>query len=389
MVEYRALRSEEDAAFDRIRQYAFHPDDGPAPDDDRETDLGTRYGLFESGDLASICLQYVFDARLRGTWIDLGGLGAVATTPEHRRQGYARLSLRESVSSFAEQEVPFVALWPFKTSFYSHLGWTTANKLTEYSCAPDVLTDLGTGEGEFRPVEPAAWRTLREIHLAAGEGETLSRTRSEDWWRQRVFAEWGEKRRYVYRYDRDSTPAGYVAYSIQDGELSVAELGANDTEAFLDLLGFLGNHGTMIDQVSFQRPAESTLLDLVERPEAVECSVEPGPMVRATDVELALETTPYPEDVTETITVEVTDPLWASNEGTYRLAVADGKGVVTENEGGDPDVTTDIGTLSGLIVGAEDPETAGHRGDLVTDSASGERIDRLFPRERVFLREFF
>ena len=392
MVEYRALRSAETETFDRIRQYAFHPQDGPpdSSDDTDNSELGDRYGLFDDGELVSVCLQYDFEARLRGEWIDLGGLGAVATGPEHRRQGYARELIRESIRSFAAQGSPLVTLWPFETEFYRQFGFGPANTVTHYECAPGVLTDLGDSEGEFQPVDPSAWRTLRAVHLTAGEGETLSRRLGEAWWRRRVFREWGEDRRHVYRYDRGGTPAGYLAYGVEDSELAVAEMGAVDHDAFCELLGFLGRHGPQIDRVAFERAGDSSLLHLVSEPEALECTIEPGPMVRATAVEMALATTPYPDGTDAAVTVAVTDPLTPDEEETYHLDVKDGSASVQSTPAENPDLTIDVGTLSGLIVGALDVPAAEKHGDLAIESAAvRSTVADLFPTEQVYLREFF
>lgn len=392
MIEYRALTSAETETFDRIRQYAFHPQEGPpdSSDDTDNSEMGDRYGLFDGGELVSVCLQYDFEARLRGEWIDLAGLGTVATAPEHRRQGYAGELIRESIRSFAAQGRPLVTLWPFETGFYRQFGFSPANTVTHYECAPSVLTGLGEGNGEFKPVGPSEWQSLSDVHLTAGEGETLSRRLREAWWRRRVFREWGEDRRHVYRYDRGGMPAGYLADAVEDSELAVAEMGAVDHDAYRELLGFLGRHGPQIEQVAFERAGDSSLLHLVPEPEALECTIEPGPMVRATAVEMALAATPYRDGTDAAVTVAVTDPLTPDEAETYRLDVRDGSTSVQSTPAENPDLTIDVGTLSRLIVGALDVPAAEKCGDLAIESAAvRSTVAELFPAEQVYLREFF
>jgi predicted acetyltransferase len=392
MVEYRPIEPSDVAAFDRIREYAFNPEEGPRTEPSDRTELGERYGLYDDGGLVSVCLQYHFDARVRGEWRPIGGLGAVATPPERRKEGYAGQLLAASVRSFGEQDVPLVTLWPFETAFYRQFGWSSATTVAQYACPPDALAGLGPDDGTFRPVEPSEWESLRPVHLAAGEGETLSRRRSEDWWRQRVFSDWGRKPHHVYRYDRDETAVGYLAYSVEDGTLSVAEMGAVDPVAERALLGFLGRHASQVDRVSFERVADPVgldVFDVVAEPEAVECTIEPGPMVRLTDVTGALETLPFPDGVQERTTIGVTDPLVPANDGTYRLTVENGRGRVSEDSNANPAVTLDVGTLSAMIVGARDASSAQRRGAIDASAAIVGTLDRLFPGERVFLREFF
>ncbi|WP_136689649.1 GNAT family N-acetyltransferase [Halorhabdus amylolytica] len=391
MVEYRRVSPSEADKYERIRMYAFHPDNGPWDEGDVDrASPGERYGLFEDDELRSISRQYTFDARFRGEWITLGGLGTVATPPEHRHSGYARRMLGDVVGTYAAESIPLVALWPFETAFYRQFGWTTANRVSTYECDPDALVGIGDDEGTFRPVEPEDWRSLQTVHLTAGEGETLSLRRSETWWRRRIFTEWGDRRRHVYRYDRDGTPAGYVVHSLDDDHLQVAYMAGIDHEAYRELLGFLGDHRAQTDRITFERAEESELFALVTEPNAIECTVEPGPMVRVTDVEMALETVPYPDDVEGTVTLAVDDPLGSNNDETVRLRVEDGIGETIRNPDGDPDARLDIGTLSGLVVGSHDAATAVRRGGVTVESPDVRgRLDRLFPPEKVFLREFF
>ncbi|WP_181687185.1 GNAT family N-acetyltransferase [Halorhabdus salina] len=389
MVEYRPVAGEDMDAMRRIRQYGFHAEAGPAPDDDGPT-IGKPFGLYDHDSLVSIARHYTFEARLRGEWIDLAGLGAVATPPEHRGEGYASQSLQASVDHLAEEGIPLVALWPFKTAFYRQFGWTTANYVHHFECEADTLTDLESGGGSFVPVEPSDWETLKSVHLAAGEGETLSLDRSEQWWTDRILRSWEQDRRHAYRYDRDGAPAGYLVYEVEDGTVSVTYMGAVDHDALRALLSFLGRHGAQVGDVAFERVEGAELLDVISQPQEVECTLKPGPMVRVTDVTMALERTPYPDAVEADLTLSVTDPLVPDNEGCYRLHVADGTGVVDPAPDNDPDVRLEVGALSGLIVGARDATETARAGTVEFVRPGVDRtLDNLFPTERVYLREFF
>jgi predicted acetyltransferase len=390
MVEYRPVTDADIDALKRIRQYAFHAERGPDPGEDDGPTIGQPFGLYDDDTLLSIARHYSFEARLRGWWIDLAGLGAVATPPEYRGQGYARQSLRASVERLASEGIPLVALWPFKTAFYRQFGWTTTNYVRRFECEADALAVLAAESGTFHPVEPSDWKTLRPAHLAAGEGETLSLRRSEQWWRNRILRIWEQEQRHAYRYDRDGSPAGYLAYEVEDGTLSVAYMGAVDHDALRALLGFLGQHGAQIDDVAFERVDGAALLDIFPNPAAVECTVHPGPMVRATDVAMALEAVPYPDADEADLTLAVTDPLVPDNEGHYRLRVADGHGVVETDPDADPDLRIDVGALSSLIVGARDARVTARASNVeFVDSDVDRTLDELFPTERVYLREFF
>ncbi|QGN06538.1 GNAT family N-acetyltransferase [Halorhabdus sp. CBA1104] len=390
MVEHRPVAGEDVDAHRRIRRYAFHAADGPDPEDEDGPTIGQPFGLYDDGTLVSIAKHYAFDARLRGEWVDLAGLGAVATPPAYRDQGYARRSLQASVERLADEETPLVALWPFETAFYRQFGWTTANYVHRFDCHADALTEFDVDSGTFHPVGPDDWESLEAVHLAAGDGETLSVRRSEQWWRNRILRQWGQDRRHAYRYDRAGTPAGYLAYEVEDGTLSVAYMGAVDYDALRALLSFVGRHRAQIETVAFERAEGAALLDVLSRPQDVECTLTPGPMVRATDVAMALEAVSYPDTVEADVTLTVTDPLVPDNAGQYRLCVADGRGLVESDPDTDSDARIGVAGLSGLIVGARDATATARAGSVeFVDTGVERTLDELFPTERVFLREFF
>lgn len=216
--------------------------------------------------------------------------------------------------------------------------------------------------------------------------------RSEQWWRRRIFHAWGDDRRHVYVYRREGTPAGYVVYDVDlDGEreLAVEYLGARDHAAYRALLGFLGDHDSQVDRIILERPGDARLFDVLEAPQETDTELRPGPMIRLTDVTRALEGVPYPDDVDEQLALAVEDSLLADNAGTYRLLVEDGERICRSKPDAVPDVTLDVGALSRLLIGARSVETLATLGEISGDVDAREALSRLFPPERVFLREFF
>ncbi|AWB27894.1 GNAT family N-acetyltransferase [Halococcoides cellulosivorans] len=386
MSEYRQIASDERARFDQILQYAFDPGAGPTVESVGSDAVGRRVALVDET-LSSVDIEYRFDARVRGAWVTLGGLGGVATPPEHRGVGHARRLLAAAVASFAGDDVAIVALWPFETAFYRRLGWATATAMTTYDCPPSVLATLDDGAGRVQPIDPDDWATVAPVGRRAGAGETLAIDRTEQWWRERVFRRFGDERRHVYRYDRDGSPAGVVAYEVRDGVIDVATLDAVDHRAYRALLGFLGRHGPQIDRVRFERPAETDLFAMVERPDAIESTCAPGPMVRVTDPVAALDGLPCP-DADGRVVLAVSDPL-TEDRTTVALTPADGH-LRAEPTTEEPELTMGVRALSAIVVGAHRPATVARRDRIdVTNRSALDVLDRWLPTERVFLRDFF
>jgi predicted acetyltransferase len=392
MAEYRPIESADHGEYRRFTRYAFAAERGPLEPDRRrgfETDLFALRGLYDNG-LRSGCKRYQFEAYVRDGTEQVGGLGALATPPEYRRQGYARDLCQEICREYAADGVGLVVLWPFSTPFYRNLGWATAHDRYEFEL-PATTLPAHDQQGGYRRLDADDWEHLRPVEAAAGEGVTLSMRRSESWWRERTLTDWtGGTEPFVYGYERNGDVVGYLVYTVDDGRetsertLSVSASGWVDHEAHLSVLEFLRRHGAQIDVVELQRPTASRLLDLVEDPDRVTCERVAGPMARLTTLDplTGLDWTALDRP----LTVTVTDPLLSETDGTVRVS-ADG---IERHADSDPDVRVDIGTLTQLYLGRYDPVTAERVAGLSrTAPAVRDALATVFPRRTVFLDEFF
>jgi predicted acetyltransferase len=397
MTEFRPLPETDRPQFRSMLRYAFTPERGPLDDgddgDDEEPTLFDRYGLYDGDDLVSGCKLYTPEARVRDEITTIGGLGAVATRPEFRGQGYGKQLCRQVLAEYREREVGLVALWPFSTPFYRRMGWGTANDVTRYELPPRALPTTDT-VGRMRRIDGEDWQALVRVEQGANRDVSLSLRRSEAWWRERTLSNWnGNGESYCYGYERDGDLQGYLVYTVADdesGTLSVSGFDAADEEAYRALLDFLAGHGAQIERIVVERALGTDLLARVDDPATVDCHVESGPMVRLTDV-TALETVEWPAGEVE-CTLSVSDPLVADNDGGVRLSVADGRATVEPiGESADAvDATVGIGTLSQLAVGTYGIDDAERFGDLrIADESVRNPLATVFRPRTVGLREFF
>lgn len=392
MPDYRPISAKYEDEYKQFLRYAFEPENGVEPDEDgdEDTELGDRRGLFDGDDLLCVCKHYWFTTRIRGDWHEMAGLSAVASPPESRRRGLVREMLAESLAEYRENDVYFSALWPFSYEFYGKYGWATVTKYTKYETTPDALALDTEPTGEFRRLDADDWELLVPVFDVHSERFALSTDRTEDWWRERVFKGW-QKDPYAYAWMRDGEVRGYVVYTVRDGDdgkrLDLQEVVYADDEAYRHLLRFAQYHDSQVETVQFYDSENTTLLDLVDDPREVECEVHTGPMFRLVDVPRALETVGYP-DVDGTVTFRVTDPLVEWNDGTFEL---DTEGAVScDRTDADPDVTTDVNALSQLVAGYYSVEDAERFGKFeVHGDDARARLDVLFPKRAVFLREGF
>lgn len=413
MTEYRPVTDAHRSRYRAIAQQAFDAESGPlrsegdepesaGGDDPWPPDLSDPRGVFVDDELVSICKLYSLDATIRGEWTAVGGLGSVATPPEHRRQGYSRVALRGALRDYRERGTDFVALWPSTVRFYRGLGWGTANwkRRTEVPPAqlagvesPDAATEAAS---RFVELGVDDWERLRPVETARAERFGLSLRRSERWWRKRTLAPWpGSPAPYVYGYEVDGELRGYVLTHVlkeADGTvLKVDDIAGVDHTAERALLGLLANHDSQVETVRCYGPLAGELHELVPDPGELDARTTEGPMVRLTDVERGLESLRWPAGIERQFVLAVADPLLDRNDGTFRVAVSGGSLVVEPaSVDDDPDATVGIGTLSRLTVGAIGVERARRVGDLsIRDDGVRSTLDGLFAPEPVCLREFF
>ncbi|MDS0220639.1 GNAT family N-acetyltransferase [Haloarcula sp. S1AR25-5A] len=396
MSEFRPVPATDRDACQRILQYAFVPERGPVtpdPDGDWPPSLFDQRGLYDDGTLRAVCKLYSLDTTVRGAATTVGGLGAVATPPEYRGQGYARDLCRHAVHESRESGVGLVALWPFSTPFYRRLGWGTANTYRRFDLPPSVLPEHDTA-GRMVRLDADDWERLRGVEADAAAGTALSLRRSEAWWRERTLADWdGDGLPYCYGYERDGELEGYVVYTVADDAdhtLSVTNFAAADEEARRALFAFLGHHGAQIERITLQLPPDAALLHRVDDPSAVDCTVEAGPMVRLTDVG-HLEGLDWP-DGDLTCILSVSDALLDHNDGLFRLAVSGGTATVEPIPAADSaaDAAVDIATLSQLTVGTHGVDAAERLAELkIRDESLRGPLADVFRPESVYLGEFF
>ncbi|UPV73735.1 GNAT family N-acetyltransferase [Halorussus limi] len=398
-MDYRPLPDDRKTQFRDYVQYAFSPEDGPQDEYERDLDEqpGEERALFDGDEMLCVCVHYWFRTSLRGQRFEMPGLSAVASPPQHRRQGNVARLLGESLAEYRERGDFLTALWAFEHPFYERQGWGLANKWLRYECDPGALSfarDSPLAGGEFRKLDEDDYDRLDPVLAAANEEYELTVERTEDWWRERVFSGWrGDP--YVYGWKRDGDLRGYLVYRVEDEDegkrLHVSEFAAADRAARLNCLRFLANHDSQVETVTVYAPPETALLDEVPDPADLDCEVKAGPMARIVDVPAALEALDYPDDLDAEFTVAVEDPLADWNDDAFRVAVADGRATCERvRDGGDADVAASVSALSQVYVGYHSVGDAETFADL--DARTPEARDALaamLPETEVFLSEAF
>lgn len=393
MPEYRPLSDDERDVFQEMVQYAFRIQEGPwSPDSDDEDEprIGESYGYVVDDAVASVCRHYHWTTWIRGTSHPLVGLSAVATPPEHRRQGYVREMLRCALQEYREDGTYLSVLWPFEHPFYRRLGWGTAFHGFSHRCAPDALSQFRDPDDRWLRLHADDWERLDPVHDAHGAHFELTIEREEAWWRERIFEGWHQDP-FVYGFERDGDIAAYIAYVADEDDdetvLRPRDVAWVDQDAREAVYGFLARHESQVERVQLWS-TDDDLLWQVDDPADIETERHAAAMFRLVDAPVAIEALQYPPALDVTFDLAVEDPLADWNDGRFSVRVEDGSARV-ETSSGVADATLRIDALSQLFVGARDVEFLVRTDQLATNDETASALDAMFPASRVLLREGF
>lgn len=341
-LEYRPIPDERDDEFRAFMRYAFSPQEGPydpeTDDDDREH-LGDHRGLFEGDEPVAVCGHHAFTLRIRGRDRDAAGLSAVASPPEHRRQGHVRRLLRESLAEHRADGVNFSVLWPFEYAFYRRYGWATVSRYRRVETPPEQLRFAGddasgaagdgVAAGRFRRLDADDYEVVADLLAAAAERHDFTMARTEAWWRERSLRGW-KTDPFVYGFERNGELRALLSYAFDerdDGDgttMVVGDATVADPAAWDRIFRFCRDHDSQVDRVRLSLPEGMTVLDRVDDPRAVSETVRPGPMFRLVDVPAALEALTPDPDLETAFTLAVDDPLVDWHDCRIRVVAADG-----------------------------------------------------------------
>jgi predicted acetyltransferase len=329
------------------------------------------------------------EARIRETWLSIGGLSDITTRIDQRHKGYFHRMTAEVINLLAERGTPIVALWPVSYPLYRSVGFELGSEYLLARFPPDALSfAASSASGSFSAVGPSDWQRLNDLYERYGTNLDLAIRRTEQRWRKRVLIRNGQQA-YCYIWsDEDETDAGYVIYSIDGNTLYVRDIAYRDATAHQNLLQLLSYYKRQVEYINYHAPSESPLPYYFGQPSEANFARNPGPMFRLVDVVDAFDGVPAGAELAETVVLSVTDKTAPWNDDTYEFATDNGE-IVCRRSTNTPDAEVRIGTLTQLFLGSINVDTATGVGSLRnTRSGVVDRIGSLLPERERWFREY-
>jgi predicted acetyltransferase len=343
-----------------------------------------------AGTIAGGLAIYRLGQWFGGRSVPMAGLAAVAVAPEHRGSGVARALLIETLRELHAAEVPLSALYPATHALYRSVGYEQAGNRAVFR-SPAEAFRLAERRVPMQALSPVAPDRLIPLYREwARRGAGLLDRAAAIWARLLDPLPDGTPVR-AHLVGDPASPAGYVVHVQRGGrsepiELIVRDLVALTPAAGRRLLAFLGDHSSVVRQVTWCGPLVDPLLchlpELDQRIERVERW-----HLRIVHVPAALRARGYPEGVAGEVHLAVSDAVIPENAGRFVLRVHDGRGEVSA--GGRGDLALDVRGLAPLYSGFLTPQTLAEIGFLSGPPESLAAAARLFAGPEPWMADFF
>ena len=183
--------------------------------------------VYDEDRVVSVAAAHRFRQWFGGRDLDMSGIHAVATLPEHRATGMASAAVLQILREARESGVPLTALYPAVLRPYRKLGYELAGTYSEHRLnLEDIPSALG---GDLPDVEILdVERDLDDGGCYRGwirqHNGPLEPT-DDTWWTKRILSPWGEAiSRAVVVRSEGGVVEGFVAFrhsAIEGGHLEI------------------------------------------------------------------------------------------------------------------------------------------------------------------------
>lgn len=388
-MEIRRIKREEMLDAFKVRTIAFSFRDYSEEEKKRqiaemsEERLRVEWGCFtDDGKLTAAVRNNRFTAWYDGNIVRMGGIGGVASLPEHRYGGAIKSIMRALLTSAREEGETLSALYPFSHEFYRKFGYEMCLPEHEYEFPATLIADYKHKGWARRMEEGDSIEPLREIYRAFAAKYNLMVDRADDKYfigepyvaHQATMLLGDERGARAYLYYGDEF--------MDDGKrLRVHDCAFLDANGFQMILGFLSRMSAGYRSICMQLPEDIPLGAMAPRPYELQKRTRYRVMARVTHVGRALTMLKRP--VGSTFTIRVTDDFLPENTGVYQVSDA---GAVRTEESADLEVS--VQALALLAVGTLDLDGALFRRD-VRLNANADTLRRVFVRKPAYIAEDF
>jgi predicted acetyltransferase len=358
--------------------------------------LKSSLGYYEDGKLASTYVIVDYNMFVRGTLMKMGGIAAVASRPEQRKKGHVTALLTESLKVMRENKQYISVLYPFKFSFYRRYGYihcadyrwvisTPQNILLPKNFQPLEVKEL-THDESYDIVHPIREKIGQKYNFVVFDDATS--------WKYHNLG----KKSKIYGIIDNGEYVGYFIFKREktkgrwDIRLSFRDVIVDSMHARLTVLDFIKKH---VDQckdfrMNFIGDEQATdYFDNLWDGDDYHNHESGGPMFRIIDIEKAIESLKFDNQLNVSFTINVEDEYAPWNNGVMKIDIDKGKAKVSRVNKQEADLQTEIRAFTQLFVGYRSLDDLIDASRVNIKPESRDKINKTFPKQITRLHTSF
>lgn len=360
-------------------------------------ELANSLGAFDGDRLAAGMWYFAFDMRVRGEFIPMAGVAAVATWPEYRNRGLVRELLARAQEKMRAEGRPLSVLAPFKYSFYYDLGWAPTFDVSVITFEPHQIRAFGDEGYTVRQISnPDEWETFEALNSQFGERYNGPVCRDRLYWMRRYFAWDTPERRQAYLVEKGGEARGFFVTRLtplhddpEKRELRILQSVWLDPAVQRAIFAFFRSHRDQVKRVTMFLPPDVRWVHLFSDP-MIEYKIKAKMMTKLVDAPAALQRLTYDAALVGRVTLDVSAESTAPwNGGTFAVSFREGKATVANGEAGAAAVKLSVQNVAELYMGYRSVSDLREAREISGPDADLELLSRAFPRTPTYIDDWF
>ncbi len=396
----RLATDDDKEAIRKIRVYAFEGRknryDTPKTPDSLPLVIYpmTDYVVEENATISAVIGIIDFSQRIRGTWVKMAGISAVACKPEYRRKQHITKLFEFIFQDLHKKEYLVSSLYPFSYEFYEKVGYAHVDSLEVYSIRCSNIRQNPTPnrriEEDFHP-EYARCQALYQKMTEKIDGLVK---RPSKLWIELMGWSWNSRGFQFICQDLNGNDLGYLIIRFEQKShrnkfpyIEVREMITFDPETKQALLNFLANHDSQRKYIKFA-PLDSNYLLYMKSPDIKEKRHLSNSMFRIIDLEKLLPKLSYLDSLVENVCFTIKDTGCPWNNKNFELQIKNGQCQVNLVPK-EAKLHLTINTLSQIIFGIYSTAELAEVGKIDGDLTEARKLSQIFPKQPATLRDYF
>ncbi len=396
----RLATNDDKEAIRKIRVYAF---EGRKNQYDPPKTAGTKplvvyplidYVVEENNTITAVIGVINFSQRIRGVWVKMAGISAVACKPEYRRKHHITKLFEFIFQDLHNKEYLVSSLYPFSHKFYENVGYAHVDSLEIYTIRCSNINQKPTPNRRIEEDYHPDFTRCQPLYQKMTEKIDGLVKRPTNIWKDLLGWRWYEKGFQFLCQDLEGNDLGYVIIRFEQKShqnkfpfIEVKEMISFDPETKQALLNFLANHDSQRKYIQFA-PLDSNYLLFMKNPDIKEKRSKTSSMFRIINVEKLLPKLNFPAELTENVCFTLTDPNCSWNNKTFELQIIKGKGQVMISQK-ESNLQLTINSLSQIIFGFYSVSELAEVGKITGSPTEINKLSHIFPKQLATLRDYF